>query len=272
MYLVQAPRHYDVIVAENMFGDILSDLGAATVGGLGMAPSGDIGDRYAPLPALPRHARPTSPARASPIPLAAILSAALMLPTGSASATATRTHAARPLGSRRPWTPSRERAASSRRTSAARLRRSGSATRVVAALRTPPRPGLNGASRARNGHPPTWRSGGPHLRAEAGPTPWPGPGEMVVRVHACALNPLDIFTREGMPGEPTPLPHITGGDIAGVVRAVGPGVESPRVGDRVVLNPSWGCGAASTAATARCPSASASTCSARWTRGGWRST
>jgi NADPH:quinone reductase-like Zn-dependent oxidoreductase len=66
---------------------------------------------------------------------------------------------------------------------------------------------------------------------------------MVVRVHACALNYLDIFTREGMPGEPTPLPHITGGDIAGVVAAVGPGVARPAVGDRVVLNPSWGCGA-----------------------------
>ena len=47
MYVVQAPWRYDVVVLENMFGDILSDLGAATVGGLGMAPSGDIGDRWA---------------------------------------------------------------------------------------------------------------------------------------------------------------------------------------------------------------------------------
>src|SRR5262249_42388315 len=38
MYLLQRPGHYDVVVAENMFGDILSDLAAATVGGLGMAP------------------------------------------------------------------------------------------------------------------------------------------------------------------------------------------------------------------------------------------
>jgi NADPH:quinone reductase-like Zn-dependent oxidoreductase len=74
------------------------------------------------------------------------------------------------------------------------------------------------------------------------PDPVPGPGEIVVGVRACALNYLDIFTREGMPGEPTPLPHITGGDVAGVVTAVGPGVSRPAVGDRVVLNPSWGCG------------------------------
>jgi NADPH:quinone reductase-like Zn-dependent oxidoreductase len=89
------------------------------------------------------------------------------------------------------------------------------------------------------------RHGGPEVLTlePAWPDPVPGPGEMVVRVHACALNYLDIFTREGMPGEPTPLPHITGGDVAGVVAAVGPGVSRPAVGDRVVLNPSWGCGA-----------------------------
>ena len=43
MYLVQRPRDYDVLVAENMYGDIISDLAAGLVGGLGMAPSGDIG-------------------------------------------------------------------------------------------------------------------------------------------------------------------------------------------------------------------------------------
>src|SRR5439155_2634862 len=77
------------------------------------------------------------------------------------------------------------------------------------------------------------------------PTPTAGPGEIVVRVKACALNYLDIFTREGMPGEPTPLPHITGGDVAGLVAEVGPGVDRPLVGERVLLDPHWGCG--------RCP-------------------
>ena len=110
------------------------------------------------------------------------------------------------------------------------------------------------------------RHGGPEvLTLEATwPDPVAGPGEIVVQVKACALNFLDIFTREGMPGEPTPLPHITGGDIAGVVVQVGLPAEAdaapvdrshrdgpprrqpppgqPKVGDRVVLNPSWGCG------------------------------
>jgi len=89
------------------------------------------------------------------------------------------------------------------------------------------------------------RHGGPDvLTLETNwPDPRPEPGEIVVEVQACALNYLDIFTREGMPGEPTPLPHITGGDIAGIVRGVGPGVSWPSIGDRVVLNPAWGCGA-----------------------------
>jgi NADPH:quinone reductase-like Zn-dependent oxidoreductase len=74
------------------------------------------------------------------------------------------------------------------------------------------------------------------------PRPEPKAGEVLVKVKACALNFLDIFTREGMPGEPTPLPHITGGDIAGVVENLGAGVASPAVGTRVLLNPAWGCG------------------------------
>ena len=44
--LVREPWNFDVLVTENMFGDILSDLGAALMGGMGMAPSADIGDRY----------------------------------------------------------------------------------------------------------------------------------------------------------------------------------------------------------------------------------
>ncbi len=45
--LVRRPWDFDVIVTENMFGDILSDLGAALLGGMGFAPSADIGDRHA---------------------------------------------------------------------------------------------------------------------------------------------------------------------------------------------------------------------------------
>ncbi len=47
MWLVKNPQDYDVLVAENLFGDIISDLSAQLVGGLGFACSGNIGDRYA---------------------------------------------------------------------------------------------------------------------------------------------------------------------------------------------------------------------------------
>jgi alcohol dehydrogenase len=80
--------------------------------------------------------------------------------------------------------------------------------------------------------------GGPEVLTLEGkwPRPVAGPGEIVVAVKACALNFLDIFTRDGMPGEPTPLPHITGGDVA----ETGPGVTQPSIDTRVLLNPSWG--------------------------------
>jgi isocitrate/isopropylmalate dehydrogenase len=47
MWLVKNPQDYDVLVAENLFGDIISDLAAQLVGGLGFACSGNIGDNYA---------------------------------------------------------------------------------------------------------------------------------------------------------------------------------------------------------------------------------
>ena len=46
MYLITRPQNFDVIVTSNLFGDILSDEGAGLVGGLGLAPSGNIGDDY----------------------------------------------------------------------------------------------------------------------------------------------------------------------------------------------------------------------------------
>jgi 3-isopropylmalate dehydrogenase len=78
MYLVQRPAHYDVIVAENMFGDIISDLAAATVGGLGMAPSGDIGDHHALF--QPSHGTaPDIAGKGIANPLALLHSAGMML-------------------------------------------------------------------------------------------------------------------------------------------------------------------------------------------------
>src|SRR6202043_3016113 len=47
MWMFKNPQDYSVLVAENMFGDIVSDLCAGLVGGLGFAPSANLGDKYA---------------------------------------------------------------------------------------------------------------------------------------------------------------------------------------------------------------------------------
>jgi len=68
--------------------------------------------------------------------------------------------------------------------------------------------------------------------------PEPPPGWIRVRVLACALNMLDVFVRRGMPGVNLELPHVPGGDIAGIVDALGDGVQTPPVGTFVLLDPS----------------------------------
>jgi 3-isopropylmalate dehydrogenase len=76
--LVMKPWTYDVLVTENMFGDILSDLIAALVGGMGMAPSGDIGDKHALF--QPAHGTaPDITGQGKANPTAMLLSAAMML-------------------------------------------------------------------------------------------------------------------------------------------------------------------------------------------------
>jgi 3-isopropylmalate dehydrogenase len=78
LYLVQRPHTFDVLVTENMFGDILSDLAAGLVGGMGMAPSADIGDDCAVF--QPSHGTaPDIAGKGIANPVATILSAALML-------------------------------------------------------------------------------------------------------------------------------------------------------------------------------------------------
>ncbi|MDO8632480.1 MAG: isocitrate/isopropylmalate family dehydrogenase, partial [Phycisphaerales bacterium] len=78
LYLVQRPHTFDVLVTENMFGDILSDLGAGLVGGMGMAPSADIGADCAVF--QPSHgSAPDIAGRGIANPIATILSAAMML-------------------------------------------------------------------------------------------------------------------------------------------------------------------------------------------------
>ncbi|TBR42786.1 isocitrate/isopropylmalate dehydrogenase family protein [Marinomonas agarivorans] len=76
--LVRHPWAFDVMVTENMFGDILSDLGAALMGGMGMAPSADIGDNHAVF--QPCHgSAPDIVGEGKANPTAMFLSAAMML-------------------------------------------------------------------------------------------------------------------------------------------------------------------------------------------------
>ena len=78
LYMVTSPADWDVLVMENQFGDILSDLGAAIVGGLGMAPSAEIGEANALF--QPSHGTAPQLARKNVAnPIATILSAAMML-------------------------------------------------------------------------------------------------------------------------------------------------------------------------------------------------
>jgi len=72
------------------------------------------------------------------------------------------------------------------------------------------------------------------------PEPEPAPGEALVRMHASALNRIDVWIRLGKPSRPKP--HTLGADGAGVVEALGPGTEGPAPGTPVVINPGLFCG------------------------------
>ena len=74
------------------------------------------------------------------------------------------------------------------------------------------------------------------------PTPQPGPGQVLVRLKAAALNRLDLWVRDGWPGLKLQYPHIPGADGAGEVAALGEGIQRWSVGDRVVINPNLSCG------------------------------
>lgn len=73
------------------------------------------------------------------------------------------------------------------------------------------------------------------LRVGELPRPEPQPGDVLVRVKAAALNPIDAYVRAGVVQMPLPKPFITGSDVAGTVEAVGAGVKRFKAGDRV-----WG--------------------------------
>ena len=89
--------------------------------------------------------------------------------------------------------------------------------------------------------------GGPEvLRYEDAPEPELNPGEVLVRVRACALNFLDVWERRGFEHLTIPMPHIPGSDVAGEVVAAAvapaPAVDVVAIGQRVMLQPGVSCG------------------------------
>lgn len=78
--------------------------------------------------------------------------------------------------------------------------------------------------------------GGPEvLKVEEVPDPVPSAGQVLVRVHAAGVNPYDTYMRSGNYATRPPLPYTPGADAAGVVEAVGGGVQGIKVGRRVFV-------------------------------------
>ncbi|HMK09342.1 MAG TPA: zinc-binding dehydrogenase, partial [Anaerolineales bacterium] len=85
--------------------------------------------------------------------------------------------------------------------------------------------------------------GGPEvLELGERPDPVAGPGQVLVRLKAAALNRADLWVREGWPGLRLSLPHIPGADGAGTIAALGDGVTQAAIGQRVVIDGNLGCG------------------------------
>src|SRR5690349_8456891 len=82
-------------------------------------------------------------------------------------------------------------------------------------------------------------TGGPqHLKiSEVPDAPAPMVDEVRVRIKAAALNHLDLFVADGLPGTAERFPFVVGADGAGVVETVGLGVTNVQSGDRVMVNP-----------------------------------
>jgi NADPH:quinone reductase-like Zn-dependent oxidoreductase len=71
--------------------------------------------------------------------------------------------------------------------------------------------------------------------------PQVGPREVLIETKAAALNHLDLWVRNGLPGSKLAMPHVLGADGAGVVVEVGPEVNRVKAGDRVLINPGLSC-------------------------------
>jgi NADPH2:quinone reductase len=76
-----------------------------------------------------------------------------------------------------------------------------------------------------------------NLRVETLPDPEPGPGEVIVDVQACGVNFVDALMAQGLYQIKPSLPFVPGAEVAGVVSALGDGVEGVALGDRVVAMP-----------------------------------
>lgn len=70
----------------------------------------------------------------------------------------------------------------------------------------------------------------------------PGPDEVVVRVHACGLNHLDLWLEQGALPVPVSLPRIPGAEVSGVIESVGANVRDWRPGQRVIIQSNLFCG------------------------------
>ena len=81
------------------------------------------------------------------------------------------------------------------------------------------------------------------LRVQELPEPTiKSPNQVLVRVHAAALNRLDLMVAAGLPGSNLEFPHVVGSDGAGLVERAGESVRQFRQGDRVMINPTVSCG------------------------------
>jgi NADPH2:quinone reductase len=77
------------------------------------------------------------------------------------------------------------------------------------------------------------------MRLENVAEPVPGPGQVLVRVYAVGVNPVETYIRAGIYPQKSPLPYTPGTDAAGVVEAIGAGVSRVELGDRVYTSHSF---------------------------------
>jgi NADPH2:quinone reductase len=80
------------------------------------------------------------------------------------------------------------------------------------------------------------RFGAPEvMRIEEVPDPVPGDGQLLVRLYAAGVNPVDTYIRSGHYAQQAHLPYTPGMDGAGVIESIGPGIKHRRVGERVYI-------------------------------------